>query len=87
MSDSRSDVPDSATPGTIAWQAPLSMEFSRQEYWSGLPYPKPHVIYTYTIYWRRKWQRTPEFLPGKFHGQRSLVCFTNITDKYIEFQI
>ena len=23
--------------------------------------------------WRRKWQPTPVFLPGKFHGQRSLV--------------
>ena len=28
-----------ATPWTIACQAPLSMEFSRQEYWSGLPFP------------------------------------------------
>ena len=27
------------TPWTIAGQAPLSMEFSRQEYWSGLPFP------------------------------------------------
>ena len=26
---------------TIAHQAPLSMEFSRQEYWSGLPFPTP----------------------------------------------
>ena len=25
------------------------------------------------ITWRRKWQRTPVFLPGKFYGQRSLV--------------
>ena len=25
----------------IAYQAPLSMEFSRQEYWSGLPFPSP----------------------------------------------
>ena len=30
-----------ATPGTVAHQAPLSMEFSRQEYWSGLPFPTP----------------------------------------------
>ena len=29
------------TSGTIARQAPLSMEFSRQEYWSGLPFPSP----------------------------------------------
>ena len=28
-----------ATPWTIAHQAPLYMEFSRQEYWSGLPFP------------------------------------------------
>ena len=30
-----------ATPWTIACQAPLSMGFSRQEYWSGLPVPSP----------------------------------------------
>ena len=30
-----------ATPWTIAHQAPLSMEFSRQEYWNGLPFPTP----------------------------------------------
>ena len=30
-----------ATPWTITRQAPLSMEFSRQEYWSGLPFPSP----------------------------------------------
>ena len=32
---------DSATPWTAACQAPVSMEFSRQEYWSGLPFPPP----------------------------------------------
>ena len=30
-----------ATPWTVARQAPPSMEFSRQEYWSGLPFPSP----------------------------------------------
>ena len=30
-----------ATPRTVAHQAPQSMEFSRQEYWSGLPFPSP----------------------------------------------
>ena len=29
------------TPWTVASQAPLSMEFSRQEYWSGLPFSSP----------------------------------------------
>ena len=30
-----------ATPWTVAYQAPQFMEFSRQEYWSGLPFPSP----------------------------------------------
>ena len=30
-----------ATPWTVAYQAPQSMGFSRQEYWSGLPFPSP----------------------------------------------
>ena len=30
-----------ATPWTVVHQAPLSMEFSRQEFWSGLPFPSP----------------------------------------------
>ena len=38
---SRSVMSDSATPWTVACQAPLSMEFSGQEYWSGLPFPSP----------------------------------------------
>ena len=29
------------TPWTVVHQAPPSMEFSRQEYWSGLPFPSP----------------------------------------------
>ena len=34
-----------ATPWTVAYQAPLSMGFSRQEYWSGLPFPSPYAEY------------------------------------------
>ena len=30
-----------ATPWTVAHQPPQSMEVSRQEYWSGLPFPSP----------------------------------------------
>ena len=33
--------PTLVTPWTVAFQAPLSMEFSRQEYRSGLPFPSP----------------------------------------------
>ena len=29
------------TPETVAHQAPLAMGFSRQEYWSGFPFPSP----------------------------------------------
>ena len=32
------------TPRTVAYQAPPSMGFSRQEYWSGLPFPSPGDI-------------------------------------------
>ena len=36
-----------ATPWTAAYQAPLSMGLSRQEYWSGLPLPSPSVLLSY----------------------------------------
>ena len=32
------------TPWTVACQGPLSMGFSRQEYWSGLPFPPPRNL-------------------------------------------
>ena len=51
-----------ATPWTVACQTPLSMGFSRQEYWSGLPFPSPgdlpdpgikligrQILYTYSV--------------------------------------
>ena len=38
---SLSRVPLFMTPWTVAYQAPQSVEFSRQEYWSGLPFPSP----------------------------------------------
>ena len=33
-----------ATPWTVAYQASPSMGFSRQEYWSGLPFPSPRDL-------------------------------------------
>ena len=39
-----SHVRPSATPWTAAFQAPPSMGFSRQEYWSGMPLPSPSLI-------------------------------------------
>ena len=47
--------PTLATPWTAAYQAPPSMGFSRQEYWSGLPLPSPSyklgpLIYVTKVY-------------------------------------
>jgi len=47
-----------ATPWTAAYQAPPSMGFSRQEYWSGVPLPSPYKTTSprfsiNCIYWRR----------------------------------
>ena len=41
LAQSLSHVQLFATPWTVAHQAPLSMGFSRQEYWSGSPFPSP----------------------------------------------
>ena len=41
------------TPWTVACQAPLSMGFPRQEYWSGLPFPSP-VYSSFASYMKRK---------------------------------
>jgi len=97
------------TPWTVTdpMDGLLSMELSRQEYWSGLPFPSPGVsqsIFCSSIWfltlgfpgglvskestcnagrprfspwvgkipWRRKWQPTPVFLPGEFHGQETV---------------
>ena len=44
---------------------------------------KRHSFNTWVrkIPWRRKWQTTPVFLPGKSHGQRSLVGYSPWDDK------
>ena len=39
-----------ATPWTAAHQAPLSMGFSRQEYWSGVPLPSPFHLFTFHLF-------------------------------------
>ena len=41
--------PTLATSWIVALQAPLSMGFSRQEDWSGLPFPFPHLHNTHYI--------------------------------------
>ena len=42
--------PTLVTPWTVARQAPLSVEISRQEYWSGLPFPSPSALVVSDIF-------------------------------------
>ena len=55
-----------ATPWTAAYQASLSMGFSRQEYWSGLPFPSP-------MHESEKWQRSRSVVSDSLrpHGLQS----------------
>ena len=44
--------------------------------WGGRRYKRPEFdLWVGKIPWRRKWQSTLVFLPGKFHGQRILVGY------------
>ena len=58
--------PTLATPWTVALQAPLSLEFSRQEHWSELPFPSPILL-----------SRFPQFANTKiqspFNGQERVI--------------
>ena len=64
-----------ATPWTAAYQAPPSMGFSRQEYWSGAPLPSPRVslISTFlsleeihSLFWYTPWHHLLFVPSGKF---------------------
>ena len=48
-----------ATLWTVAHKAPLSMEFSRQEYWGGLPFPSPGAL-------PNPWIKTVSHVAGRF---------------------
>ena len=65
-----------AMPWTAAYQAPPSMGFSRQEYWSGVPLRPEFNSWVGKISWRREWLFSPVFLLGEFHGQRILVSYS-----------
>ena len=57
-----------ATPWAVAYQAPLSMEMFRQEYWSGLPFltpgdlPDPRLLSL--LHWQVDYSQAP---PGNSH--------------------
>ena len=67
------------TPGTVAHQTPLSMGFSRQDYWSGLPFPSPGDLPNPEIKcWSPAWQADslPSELPGKTTRDHYLLLIT-----------
>ena len=57
-----------ATLSTVAHQAPLSMGFSRQDYWSGLPFPSPWDLSDLEI---EPMSLTPSALAGRFFITRA----------------
>ena len=56
---------DVVIPWTVAHQAPLSVEFFRQAYWSGLPFPSPGDL------------PDPGIEPGFLHYQEILYCLSH----------
>ena len=60
---------DSMTPWTVAHQAPLSMAFPRQEYWSGLPFPSPGDLSDPGIEPRSPVLQTDSLLPEPTENQ------------------
>ena len=60
------------TPWTAASQAPLSMDFSRQEYWSGLPFPSPQLIVFFSLH----------FLGKTRHSYKEARNFLHILERH-----
>ena len=81
---SLSRVQHFATPWTVAYQAPLSMEFAGQEYWSGLPFPSagnlpepasnPCLLHCRQVLYHLSHQGTP-VLPGKIDHEILIANF------------
>ena len=67
------------TPWTVAHQAPLSMEFSRQEYWSGLPFPSPEDLPDPEIE-----SRSPALQADTSTRKHIYLWVTAVTDNKIE---
>ena len=59
-----------ATPWTAAYQAPPSMGFSRQEYWSGVPLPSPRIVLA-----RPKKKKSQSTVLSAFEVHLALRCY------------
>ena len=55
------------TPWTVAYLVPPSMEVSRQEYWSGLPFPSPGDLPTQRLNLHCRQMLTPSEIKVKLH--------------------
>ena len=69
-----------ATPWTIVYQAPLSMGFSRQEYWSELAFPSPEDLPYLGIE-----SRSPALQADSLRSQPPAKPILHITSSQIEF--
>ena len=71
---------DSATLWTVALQAPLSIEFSRQEYWGGLLFPTPGDLPDKPSSLALQADSLPSEPPGKArkNGTDELICRAGI---------
>ena len=66
-----------ATPKTAAHQAPLSLGFSRQEYWSGLPFPSPKYSIVVPVW--KKCFRSLDFYISLLWGRNSMfLCLSSL---------
>ena len=69
-------MPNSSSPWTRASQALLSMGFSRQEYWSGLPYPPPGALHDLGIKPRPPTLQA-DSLPSELPGKAFVIVITD----------
>ena len=72
-----------ATPWTVTYQAPLSMGFSRQEYWSGLPFPILYINVSYCLQVSFYKQRSCKYFLLYIERALSLTRVTAITYLYL----
>ena len=75
---SLSRVPLFAASWTVVFQSPLSMEFSRQEYWNGLPFPSPGDLPDAGI---EPASLVSPALAGRFFATNAMFCHTGMQAK------
>ena len=70
----------------LAWRIPwteklgglqsIGLQRVRQDWRDSIHTHRTDILRSKVILWKRKWQPTPVILPGKYHGQRSLVGYS-----------